>query len=312
MQVVQLKYPLQKKEYKTAVAAIGYFDGVHLGHQGVIKKAIHQARENNVHSALITFHPHPREILKTDEITHYITPLDDKLEILQQLGLDIVYIIEFTWDFSQISPLQFVKELLLPLGILDVVVGFDFRFGKGGSGTPQTLKEACGGKLGVQVIESIEEQEQKISSSLIRQQLLMGKIEDVNRHLDRPLMWRGTVIHGNKRGREIGFPTANIMLADNYFLPCNGVYGVRVEINNTPFYGVMNIGTKPTFNLAEASPTVEIHLLDFNQEIYGQSVRVALLFYIRSEQKFSNIDSLRTQIALDIVFAKEKFLCYTI
>lgn len=312
MQVIHLDYPLKHIEKKAAVAAIGYFDGLHLGHQGVIRKAIERSKAINLASALITFNPHPREVLKKDEITSYITPLDDKLAVLEQLGIDLVYVIQFTWEFSQITPYQFVREVLLPLGIAEAVVGFDFRFGKGGLGTPTTLQEAGDGELDVHVIKPILNENMKISSSLIREQLMLGNIERVNDYLARSFIIRGTVIHGSKRGREIGFPTANIALNDRYFLPKHGVYGVRVNIGSAKLFGVMNIGVKPTFEHGTSRVSLEVHLLDFASDLYDQELAIEVLFYIRGEQKFAGIEQLKEQISNDIMFAKQKFICYTI
>ncbi len=312
MQVIHLDYPITKIDKKSAVAAIGYFDGLHLGHQGVIQKAIDQATERKLPSALITFNPHPREVLKKGEITSYITPLDDKLVILKELGIDFVYVIQFTWDFSQITPQQFVEEVLLPLGIVEVVVGFDFRFGKGGVGTPNTLLEAGNGELSVHVIEPILNENMKISSSLIRELLKQGELERVNNYLSRAYKIRGNVVHGSKRGREIGFPTANIMLSDQYFLPLHGVYGVRVSIGSYKRFGVMNIGVKPTFELGVSHVSIEVHVLDYSNALYDQELEIEILFHIRGEQKFTGIDQLKEQIIRDIVFAKQKFICYTV
>lgn len=310
MKVIKIDYPLLKGDYSPSVAAIGYFDGLHLGHQGVIKRAIDQARERNLLSSVITFDPHPREVLKKGEITSYITPLADKVEILRQIGIDIIYVIHFTWEFSQISPEQFIQEVLIPLQIAGVVVGFDFRFGKGGAGTPALLKEATQGRLMVEVIDPVRHGEQKVSSSLIREKLKAGEMEEVAHFLSRPFTIKGVVIQGEKRGREIGFPTANLALAEWYLLPQNGVYGVRVDTGSGIYFGVMNIGVKPTFHSGHPL-SVEVHLLDFAENLYDTTLRVEILFPIRPERKFNGIAELREQIDRDISFAKEKFLCYT-
>ncbi len=312
MQIIYLDYPIKHTVQKPAVAAIGYFDGLHLGHQGVIQKAIIQASARGVSSALITFDPHPREVLKKDEISSYITPLREKMKVLEGLGIDLVYVIRFTLQFSQISPQQFIDEVLVSLNIEEVVVGFDFHFGKGGEGTPAILKEFGAGQFDVHVIDPIVEGEYKVSSSYIRQQLLAGNMEVVNQYLGRPFTICGKVIHGSKRGRELGFPTANISLEERYFLPCNGVYGVSVNIGSMRYFGVMNIGIKPTFEAMHVFPSVEVHLLDYEGDLYGQELCVEMLFFIREERKFTGINSLKEQILKDIVFAKENFLCYTI
>lgn len=310
MKIVQVEYPYRVGNCDPAVAAIGYFDGIHLGHQGVIRRAIARANERKLTSCVITFDPHPREVLKKEQVHSYITPLPDKLEILKDMGVDLVYVIHFTERFSRISPQTFIEEILYPLQIRGVVVGFDFRFGHGGLGTAELLKELGEDRIEVEVVPPILDAENKISSSLIRAKISAGEMEEVSRYLTRPHRLRGLVIHGAKRGRLLGFPTANMHLSGPYHLPPNGVYGVRVDTGHGTYFGVMNIGVKPTFE-SQQNISVEIHLLDFHGDLYMVELKAEILFHIRSEQKFHSIEALKAQIHADIQFAKKKFICYT-
>lgn len=310
MQVYHLHFPFQNLPKTPSATAIGYFDGVHLGHQTVIQKTVHIANEHELKPALMTFHPHPKEILK-NEVLSYITPLQDKIDLVAHLGIEVVYVVHFTSEVAQMTPNEFINQVLLPLGIQQVIVGFDFRFGRGGSGDAHTLSRESHGALTVHIIDPITREDKKISSSIIREKLLRGEVEKVHECLSRPYTMRGTVVNGEKIGRTIGFPTANIALKDRYFIPKMGVYGVRISIGKEKYFGVMNIGVKPTVSQHNAV-SIEVHILDFSHEIYDEEVAIEMLFFIRDERKFSSIEELTKQIQDDIVFAKGKFVCYTV
>lgn len=309
MQVYHLHFPFEDLPNIPSATAIGYFDGIHLGHQTVIQQCVQLAQEYHIQPALMTFHPHPKEILK-NEILSYITPLQDKIEFVAQLGIEVVYVVHFTYAVSQMSPKDFIDQVLLPLGIQHVVVGFDFRFGREGAGDARTLHHESNGLLKVHIVDPIVRGERKISSSIIREKLLCGEVEEVCEFLARPYTLQGTVVHGQKMGREIGFPTANVALKERYFLPKKGVYGVRVLVGQEKYFGVMNIGIKPTFLSHEL--TIEVHILDFSRELYGEEITIEVLFFIREEKKFVSVEELTSQIKQDIVFAKGKFVCYTV
>nr|WP_239565392.1 bifunctional riboflavin kinase/FAD synthetase [Brevibacillus fulvus] len=296
-----------ERDYPAAAIAIGYFDGVHLGHRRVIQKAIDTAKANGWKSAVMTFHPHPREVLGRAGYTRYLTPLADKLEQLQKMGVDLVYVMNFDIAFSSVYPEEFIEECLLPLHARHVVVGFDFTFGYKGTGTADTLRQLSAGRYSLDVVAPVNRLGERISSTLIREYLHQGDIEQANQFLGRPYKLKGEVVHGDKRGRTIGFPTANVALHSPYLVGKNGVYGVRMTVGGKQYDGVMNVGIKPTFELEKKEKSLEVHLFDFSGEIYGQPVEVELFFFLRDEQKFAGVQALIEQINKDVQMAKDKF-----
>ena len=309
MEVLRLHYPLPSDfTGNECVLAMGYFDGVHLGHGRVIQKAIDKAHELGVQSAVMTFDPHPREILGQSGYTRYLTPLDAKLAQFEKMGVDLAYIVHFDISFSSIYPEDFIDEFLLRLQPRHVVVGFDYTFGHKGMGTATTLQQLSDGRYGVEVVSPINRFGEKVSSTLIREYLYNGQIHEANHFLGRAYRFKGTVIHGEKRGRTIGFPTANIGITQPYIIPKNGVYGVKVFWNKEEYEGVINIGIKPTFENQQKQKSLEVHLLHFSGDLYGEELEVEFLFYIRDEQKFAVVDELVQQINEDVEAAKVKFL----
>lgn len=308
MEVQRLQYPLPPVFLgNECVLAMGYFDGVHLGHRRVIQKAIDRAHSLGVPAAVMTFDPHPREILGQSGYTQYLTPLEEKLVQFEKMGIDQAYIIQFDISFSSVYPEDFIDEFLLKLQPRHVVVGFDYTFGHKGIGTATTLQQFSNGRYGVDVVSPINRFGEKVSSTLIREYLFNGKIHEANFFLGRPYQVKGIVIHGEKRGRTIGFPTANIGLTQPYIIPKNGVYGVRVYWNNESYDGVINIGIKPTFENQRKEKSLEIHLFHFSGDIYGEELEVQFLFYLRDEQKFAGVEELIAQIHEDVEQAKIKF-----
>lgn len=309
MEVLRLHYPLPSDfTGNECVLAMGYFDGVHLGHRRVIQKAIDQAHEYGIQSAVMTFDPHPREILGQSGYTRYLTPLEEKLTQFEKMGVDRAYIVHFDISFSSIYPEDFIDEFLLRLQPRHVVVGFDYTFGHKGIGTANTLQQISDGRYGVEVVSPINRFGEKVSSTLIREYLYNGQIHEANHFLGRSYRFKGTVVHGEKRGRTIGFPTANIGLIEPYIIPKNGVYGVKVYWNKEVYEGVINIGIKPTFENQRKEKSLEVHLFHFSGDLYGQELEVEFLFYIRDEQKFAGVDELIQQIHEDVEIARVKFL----
>jgi len=308
VRIVELTYPLPDTlETAPCSLAIGFFDGVHLGHRRVIQKAIDVAAANGLKSAVMTFYPHPREVLGQSGYTKYLTPLGDKLEQLEKIGVDIVYIMKFDIAFSAIYPEEFISECVIPLEAKHIVVGFDYTFGYKGMGTAQTLQELAANRYTMDIIGPVNRFGEKVSSTIIREFLHHGDVEQVRHLLGRPYKVKGTVVHGDKRGRTIGFPTANVGLSAPYLIGKNGVYGVRLTVDGQTYNGVMNIGIKPTFELEKKEKSLEVYLFDFSGEIYGKEVQVELLFSLRDEQKFSGVDALIAQIGKDVEQAKAKF-----
>lgn len=307
MKTVMLSYPrtLSSEELhpQPQVLAIGQFDGLHLGHASVILSAVRIARETGTQASVMTFHPHPKEVMRKGDYEGYLTPLKDKEDILSAMGVDVLYVVEFNEQFSHLSPGQFVQDLLLPLQTRTAVVGFDFRFGHKGAGDEALLRALGGERMSVETVPPFLLGGKKVSSSLIRGLLQRGEIDEASRWLGRPYSIRGTVVHGEKRGRTIGFPTANLELTDRYVAPATGVYAVRVEYRGQELRGVMNLGVKPTFHEQGMKPTFEVHLLDFEGQLYDEELKVELVHYIRPERKFASIDALIAQIREDALTA---------
>lgn len=308
VKTVQLSYPLPTDlETSPSAIAIGYFDGVHLGHRRVIQKAIDTANANVLQSAVMTFDPHPREVLGQSGYTRYLTPLEDKLEQLEKMGVDIVYVVKFDISFSSVYPEDFITECLLPLQAKHVVVGFDFTFGYKGMGTALTLQEMSQGRYTCDIVAPVNRLGERVSSTIIREYLHNGDVEQARHFLGRPYKVKGVVVHGDKRGRTIGFPTANVSVSKPYLIGKNGVYGVRFTVDGKTYQGVMNVGIKPTFELEKKEKSLEVHLFDFHEEIYHKDVEVEFLFFLRDEQKFAGVEALIAQIEKDVVAAKQKF-----
>lgn len=312
MQVVHLKYPYQLEHIDPTSSyslAVGFFDGVHKGHQAVIGHAIEQAKALNVKSAVMTFDPHPSIVLgKGHEKIFYITPLALKLEILEEMGVDTAFVVQFTSDFAKLSPEDFVEHFIRNLNVKHVTAGFDYSFGAYGKGDMHLMKELSNGDFGVTVIDKQIDGEEKISSTRIRECLVDGDMETARMLLGRPYTVPGIVVQGDKRGRTIGFPTANVQSFEGSFIPAVGVYAVKILVQNILYEGVCNVGYKPTFkNPDNKELTIEVHILDFNKNIYGEEVKVYWYKRLRDEQKFNGIEELKAQISRDKDRAIEYF-----
>lgn len=304
MNVIHLRYPHQLTQHIDQQAyslAIGFFDGIHKGHQAVIEAAKQKAQELNIKSAVMTFDPHPSIVLgKSSEKVLYITPLVQKLDVLQKLNVDTVFVVHFTSDFAKLTPEQFIEYFILDLNVKHVTAGFDFSFGAFGKGNMKLMDELSNGQYGVTVIEKQLDEEEKISSTRIRNALENGEMEQVRTLLGRAFEVPGIVIHGDKRGRTMGFPTANVQAMEGCYIPATGVYAVKILVQNEWYDGVCNVGYKPTFkNPDEKKLTVEVHIFNFDKNIYGEEVVVGWYKRIRSERKFNGIEALIEQIELD-------------
>lgn len=312
MKVIQLSYPNQITTDEVVgpySLALGFFDGVHRGHQAVIQKAKEQAQTNNVKLAVMTFDPHPSIVLgRSKEKVFYITPLQQKIAILEELGVDTLFVVRFTSDFAQLTPKEFVELFIKGLEVKYVTAGFDYTFGQKGQGTMELMPELCGEDIPVQVVSKQVADDEKISSTRIRQLLQVGDMQEVHELLGRPYRTPGVVVHGDKRGRTIGFPTANVQADDESFIPANGVYVVRIKVQDEWFDGVCNIGYKPTFkNPDKKSLSIEVHIIEFDKNIYGEEVEIDWYKRTRSEQKFDGIDALIEQLGKDKQFAIDYF-----
>ncbi|WP_273125598.1 bifunctional riboflavin kinase/FAD synthetase [Metabacillus sp. HB246100] len=302
MKLIKLSHPhhFDKREFEEMVMALGYFDGVHKGHQEVILRAKETAASLGIKSAVMTFHPHPQVVLRKQSTIDYITPLEDKIMLIKNLEVDYLFVVEFSLEFAALLPQQFVDEFIIKLNVKHVVAGFDFTYGHLGKGTMETLPFHSREQFLHTTVEKQTDHDRKISSTLIREVIKSGDMDYAVNLLGRPYSISGLVAHGEKRGRTIGFPTANVEVGPDYLVPPTGVYAIKVLYKDHSYEGVCNIGYKPTFhNEKAAKPSVEVHIFEFNEEIYGDTITVYWYKRIRSEQKFSHVEELIKQIHRD-------------
>ncbi len=291
------------EEAKNAAVVIGNFDGVHKGHQALLAQAATVAHNIKAPLAVLTFEPHPRELFRPDEPPCRITPHDLKAERLEQAGVEYLFSRTFDWDFASLSAEDFIEKILKDeLGAAHIIVGYDFHFGQMRKGTAEMIKKSG---LPVTVIEEIKGQDgQEISSSRIRQYLRRGEIDKANALLGWEWEIRGEIVRGDQRGRELGYPTANMALGQTLH-PAYGVYAAlaRIEGESEWHPAAVNIGIRPMFEVPTAQ--VETFIFDFNREIYGQTLHVRPVARLRSEAKFSNVEDLKTQMAKDCEQARK-------
>jgi riboflavin kinase/FMN adenylyltransferase len=290
-----------------AIVTIGTFDGVHVGHQLIIKRLIEKAKEVGGETVLLTFWPHPRLIISPNENNlKLLTTIDEKTEILEKLEIDHFVVLPFSREFSELSSEKYISEILMDgLGTKAMVIGYDHRFGKNREGSIDYLKNhAERFKIEIEEIPRQEIENITISSTKIRNAILEGNIRAANELLGRPYSFSGPVVKGRQLGRTIGFPTANIQIQKKYkLIPKNGVYTTHVYLRNKRYSGIMNIGNRPTVEGHGRSQ--EVHIFDFSDDIYGETVKVEILDFIREEIKFENVDKLVRQIELDCYTAKQ-------
>lgn len=299
MRVIKDIFELEEN-LKDSYVAIGTFDGVHYGHQKLIKQAIEKAKEKGGQSVVFTFSSHPMELIDISKAPKVINTIEEKLYLLENLGVDCVILQSFTREFANLTADEFVDILKEKVGTKEIFIGFNFSFGEGGKAKSKDLIE-LGEKKGILVHEmpAVYLDGNLISSTFLRNKVLHTDIEEINGYLGHRFLIMGEVVHGKKIARELGFPTANIKIATRLY-PKNGIYGVRVKIEGEDFFrdGVVNIGVNPTLKPGEKS--VEVNILDFDSFIYGKIVAVELEQYLREEKKFSSIDELKKVIGNDI------------
>ncbi len=286
---------------KPTVLTIGTFDGVHIGHKKIIKKLTERAKKEDLESVILTFFPHPRMVLQKDSDIKLLNTIDEKIELLEKSGLNSLIIHPFDKTFSELSAEEFVTQILIEkLNLKKIVIGYDHRFGKNRTAGINELV-VFGEKYGFEVEQiSVQEiDEISVSSTKIRKALDNGEIALANSYLGYNYFFNGIVVEGKKLGRTIGFPTANLKVSEDYkLIPKTGVYVVNVNINgNDNEMGMMNIGTNPTVN--GNHQTIEVNILDFNQDIYGNNVQISILEKIRDEQKFASVEELKIQLEKD-------------
>jgi riboflavin kinase/FMN adenylyltransferase len=295
------EYTSTQKSFVT----IGTFDGVHIGHQKVIKNLVSGAKKNNSTSVLLTFFPHPRMVLQKDKKIKLINTINERIELLEKTGLDTLIIQPFTSEFSEYSALDFVKTILInKLHIAKLFIGYDHHFGKNREGNFEQLK-AFGATYNFEVQEISQQDLNNIavSSTKIRKAVENGTINKANNYLGYHFSLTGKVVKGKNLGEKIGFPTANIQIEEVYkLIPKTGAYVVKSTIENKTVFGMMNIGFRPT--ISGKNQTIEVHFFDFNQNLYNKIIQIEVLSFLRDEQKFDSVDALKQQLKLD----KEKSL----
>ena len=283
----------------TAVT-IGVFDGVHLGHQTVLKHVVESANRHGLASAAITFHPHPRQVLRPDLTTEYVTSLEDRLSLIMRTGLDGVATVSFTSEFALTDAGDFVRMLVEEFNLARLIIGEDFALGRQRGGDPETLA-ALGQELGyeVEVIELLtNDATTKVSSTEVRNALGDGDVTLVSELLGRRFTLHGPVVVGFERGRSIGFATANVAIGNDRAIPAPGVYATIAHLESGPMPSVTNIGMRPTFDDG-GGLSIECHIIDFDEDIYGTDLRVEFVQRLRGERKFDGIDALVEQIGKD-------------
>jgi riboflavin kinase / FMN adenylyltransferase len=287
--------------------SIGVFDGVHEGHRMLIGRMLEEARGRGLTGGVVTFHPHPIRVIRPDVPFSYLESLERRVELLREFGVDFVTVLQFTSELQQVSAPDFCRLLVEDARMRLLVVGEDFRLGRGGEGTVERLTE-IGREQGFEVLPVglLGDAAERISSTRIREALSEGRMEDVARFLGRPFSLRGPVLHGDERGRTLGFPTINLGVSADRALPPNGVYVTRAEVAGRPYHAVTNIGTRPTFDDGTRRH-IETHVLDFEGDVYGQVVTIELLHMLREERRFDGVDGLVKAIREDVAHTREWF-----
>ena len=290
---------------KPTIVTIGTFDGVHLGHCKILEQITKSAHSLHCESLVLTFFPHPRMVLQEDTEMKQLNTLDEKIELLDNLGIDNLIVHPFDKEFSRLTAEEFVKEVLVDVfKIKKIIIGYDHRFGRNRTATIDDLIQ-FGETYGFEVeqISAEEINEVSISSTKIRNALLEGNIELATRYLGYNYSLTGMISKGKQLGRTIGFPTANINIEEEYkLIPLKGVYIAKSVLNGKTFFGMMNIGNRPTVD--GTTQTIEINFFDFKQDLYNQKITVSLLNRMRAEQKFESVEALKTQLEKDKLMAK--------
>ena len=298
------------KEKTGTVVSIGSFDGVHLGHQELIRRMNTIAKQHNLRSVIVSFSPHPRIFFNPETDLKLLTTDSEKTALLSKTGLNDFIIQDFNRDFANQSPDEFIHLLVKQLKMKDLYMGYDHHFGKNRKGSfayIQSLESRYNFKT--HQIDAVVKNEKNISSTIIRKTLHNGDISLANSYLGYEYFITGEVVSGNKLGRQLGFPTANISVKNSYkLIPKQGVYVVYAEIDKQKVFGMMNIGFRPTIN--GKKQIKEVHFFDFNQEIYGQKIKVHFIKRLRDEQKFSSLEALQKQLQKDEIHARNEIQNY--
>lgn len=299
MKVHQSILKFQEKKH-SSIITIGTFDGVHIGHQKIIEHLNENKTNEKDKSVILTFFPHPRMVLNADNDIKMLNTIEEKAQLLEKFGLDHLVVQPFTKEFSQLSALEFVRDILVnTLQVKKLVIGYDHHFGKNREGNFEQLLEYKNAynfeleKITAQEIENVS-----VSSTKIRKSLENGNIEKANTYLGYCYMLTGIIVSGKGLGRKLNFPTVNLHIEETYkLIPKTGVYVVKTQVENNTVFGIMNIGYRPTID--GKNQTIEIHLLDFNADLYGKKMQIEILKRLREEQKFDSVEHLTEQIQED-------------
>ena len=308
---MQIHRDLKSFHARNPVLTIGTFDGVHLGHRKIIAALRDRAKTINGESVIFTFDPHPRKIVAPNEASlRLLTTLEEKISLFEQSGIDHLIIYPFTPEFSRLTYEEFVENVLVgQIHLKFLVVGYDHKFGKNREGDFEFLKQ-CADRFDFQVekLDVLLMNEASVSSTKIREAIQKGDFETANAFLGYPFPLHGTVVEGQKLGRQIQFPTANIDASDpDKIIPGFGVYAVKVMVEGMSYQGMLNIGNRPTVNHNADNRTVEVHIFDFDADIYGKPIEVVFFNKLREEQKFPSLDALKEQLAKDKLNTLEWF-----
>lgn len=294
------------KGEKQTVVTIGTFDGVHAGHQKIIKRLVDAAKIENLESVIFTFFPHPRMVLQKESGLKLINTIEERTEILEKTGIDHLVIHPFTQQFSRLTAQEFVRDILVNrLKAKKVIIGYDHRFGRNRTADINTLKK-FGEEYGFDVEEITKQEVDQVavSSTKIRNALLDGRVEQANNYLQTPFSLEGTVVKGRGLGKEFNYPTANLSIKEDYkLIPKNGVYVVRSFINGKRYFGMMNIGNNPTVGGEEQ--TIETYFFNLDEDLYGQELHLEMLVRIRDEKKFNSIEALKIAMRQDEAFSRQ-------
>lgn len=286
-----------------SVVTLGIFDGVHIGHRALIDRLVSAASQSRGESVVVTFFPHPRMVLENNKTDlSFLTTMDEKKKILEAAGIDHLIILEFNREFSNIPACDFLRDILLKkIGTKHLIIGYDHHFGRRGEGDFETIR-LCRELETVKIekINGVVMNNKFVSSSSIRSLLLSGKLDEANRMLGYSYSLGGAVIHGKHLGHSIGFPTANIKPDDKFkLIPGSGVYATEVIINDLIFKGMLSIGSNPTVNTDTNAMSIEVHIIGFNEDIYGSKISVRFRKRLRDERKFDNTVQLAEQMEID-------------
>ena len=302
MQTIRIKHPGAPYELPPLSLALGFFDGVHRGHHSVIEEAKEKADKHGYCSGVMTFYPHPKEILRKDsgETVQYLTPLPEKETEIEKIGVDYLLVVQFDPYFAELSPQQFVDRYLIGINVRHVIAGFDYTYGRLGKGTMETLPFHSRGRFTQTTVAEQTLNGEKISSTMIRNKLKHGEVSQAAEYLGRYFKLSGIVQSGDQRGHTIGFPTANVAPSPKVLIPAVGVYAVQFHHNGADYRGVCNIGYKPTFNKEKSeNPVIEVHIFDYSGDLYGEEAAVTFVERIRGEVKFESVEELIEQMNHD-------------